>query len=120
MPYDERLAGRIRRALAGEREVTEIRMMGGLCFMLRGHMLGGVHQDELIVRVGAERHAEALAQPHARPMDFTGRPLRGFILVGRPGIRTAAGLDRWLRRGITFVSTLPPRHQRPKSPAAKR
>lgn len=107
MSFDEKLAGRIRRALAGEKRVTEIKMMGGLCFMLRGHMLGGVHRDELIVRVGPERHAEALARPHARPMDFTGRALKGFVFVGRPGFRTAAGLARWLRRGVAFVSTLP-------------
>ena len=110
--YDERLAERIRQALADEKGVTEIKMMGGLCFMLRGHMLGGVHKDELIIRVGVEQHAEALARPHARPMDFTGRPLRGFVLVGRPGFRTAAGLERWLRRGTAFVSTLPPKRRK--------
>ena len=107
--YDERLAERIRHTLADEGPVTEIEMMGGLCFMLRGHMVAGVHKDELMIRVGAGGHADALAQPHARPMDFTGRPLKGFVFVGRAGIRTAAGLERWLRRGIAFVSTLPPK-----------
>jgi hypothetical protein len=72
-------------------------------------MLGGVHRDELIVRVGPERHAEALAQPQVRPMDFTGRALKGFVLVARPGFRTAVGLERRLRRGMAFVSTLPPK-----------
>ena len=109
MPYSEKLASRIREALAAEKRVREIKMMGGLCFMLRGHMVCGVLREDLIVRVGAERQADALARPHARPMDFTGRPLRGFIFVDKAGFRSRAALDSWLRPAIQFVSTLPRR-----------
>ena len=77
-------------------------MMGGLCFMHRGHMCCGVMKDQLVVRVGRERHADALAEPHVRPMDFTGRPLRGFVFVAPAGIRTRRILDRWVSRGVAF------------------
>jgi TfoX N-terminal domain len=109
MPYSEQLARRVREALVGEKPVREIKMMGGLCFMLRGHMVCGVHREDLIVRVGAERQAHAMARPHARPMDITGRPLKGFIFVDKAGFRNRAALESWLRPAIQFVSTLPRR-----------
>ena len=105
--YDERLAERVRGVLAPHRMVVEKKMMGGLCFMLRGHMCCGVMKDQLVVRVGRERHADALAEPHVRPMDFTGRPLRGFVFVAPAGIRTRRNLDRWVSRGVAFVGSLP-------------
>ncbi len=99
MAYDQQLAVRIRRALARRKGVAEIEMMGGLCFTLRGNMCCGVLKGELIVRVGAERYADALARPHARPMDFTGRPIRGFVYVGRGGFRTDTALKVGSRAG---------------------
>ena len=110
--YNERLAERVRGVLAPHRSVVEKKMMGGLCFMLRGHMCCGVTKDQLVVRVGRERHADALTEPHVRPMDFTGRPLRGFVFVGPQGIRTSRALERWVSRGIAFVDSLPPKRGR--------
>lgn len=105
MAYDEALAARVRRELdtAGE-EVVERRMFGGLCFMVRGAMCCGVLRDELIVRVGPDRHDEALAQPHTRVFDFTGRPSRGMVYVEPAQTRTADDLARWVRMGLAFVA----------------
>jgi hypothetical protein len=88
MAYSEDLAERVREALAGERKVREIKMMGGLCFMVAGHMAVGVIGDELMVRVGPERYERALKRKHARIMDFTGKPLTGFVQVDHGGIAT--------------------------------
>ncbi len=87
MAYDAELAQRVRKVLARRRGVAEMRMMGGLCFTLRGHMCCGVLKDDLVVRVGPQEYGKALAEPYARPMDFTGRPLKGFVFVGPPGNR---------------------------------
>src|SRR3954467_14755998 len=100
MPYDEGLAERLRVILGEQPGVSEKQMFGGLCFLLDGKMCCGVVKDELMVRVGAERHAEALKQPHARVMDFTGTPLSGFIFVSAGGIDLDADLERWVAWGV--------------------
>lgn len=107
MAYNQQLADRVRKALARRQGVAEEKMMGGLCFMLRGNMCCGVVNDDLVVRVGPERYDVALAEPHARPMDFTGRPLRGFVFVGPGGYRTDRGLKDWIQRGVRFALSLP-------------
>ena len=109
MPYSEVLAQRVRRALAAHPAVEEKKMFGGIAFMLAGNMCCGVMRDELMVRVGPEQYERALARPHARPMDFTGRPLKGLVYVGPQGHRTDADLQEWVRRGVTFASSLPPK-----------
>ena len=86
MTVDEELAGRVRVAMAGCGAVVEKRMFGGLTFMLDGHMRCGVAGGEIMVRVGPLGYEEALAEPHAREMDFTGKPLRGFVYVGADGL----------------------------------
>ncbi|MBM3139542.1 MAG: TfoX/Sxy family protein [Chloroflexi bacterium] len=105
MAYDERLAGRIRAQLAARRDVAERKMFGGLTFMVAGQMCGGGGSETLMVRVGPEAHAEALGRPHARPMDFTGRALRGMVYVDPPGIRTKRQLEAWIGRGVRFVES---------------
>lgn len=109
MTYDETLAERIRQALAVREGLTEKKMFGGIAFMLRGNMCCGIVRDELMVRVGPERFEETLARPHARPMDFTGRPMKGMVYVGPEGIKSDADLAAWLRRGVEFAATLPPK-----------
>jgi TfoX/Sxy family transcriptional regulator of competence genes len=104
MSYDENLATRIRALLAERDDVVEKKMFGGLCFMVNGAMCCGLTKSDFMVRVGADHYEEALAQPHARPMDFTGRPLKGMVYVAPEGLRTKAALARWVRRGIEFVS----------------
>jgi TfoX/Sxy family transcriptional regulator of competence genes len=79
MPFDEALAERVRRLLQGTYSLKEKRMFGGLAFMVRGHMCCGIVGEDFVVRTGPEDYAAALAQPHTRPMDFTGRAMRGFV-----------------------------------------
>lgn len=109
MSYDEQTAGRVRGILARRADVVERRMFGGLCFMANGAMCCGLVGDTLMVRVGPDQHEEALAQPHARPMDFTGTPMKGFVYVDPPGISTAAALTRWIDRSLAHLSTVPKR-----------
>ena len=109
MAYDEKLAERTRAVLDSRDDVVEKKMFGGLAFLVRGHMCVGIVDRELMVRVGPDAYESALATPHARPMDFTGRPLRGMVYVGTAGLRTDAGLRAWVERGLRFVSALAPK-----------
>ncbi len=106
MAYDEKLAKRIRGCLKGRHGISEKRMFGGLSFMLEGNMCVGILGDRLMVRVGAEGYDQALAEPHVKPMDFTGRPLRGFVYVDPEGFRTEDSLMKWIDRGVEFASSL--------------
>jgi hypothetical protein len=116
--YDERLAERVRSALDGIADVAEIKMFGGLCYTVRGHMAVGVNGSDLMVRLPPEEHDGAVAEPHARPMDLTGRPMRGFLFVSSEGIRNAKTLARWVDRGVAYASSLPPK--KPKKPERPR
>lgn len=106
MAVDELAAARLRRALEGRALTVEKRMFGGLAFMVRGSMCVGLQGDTLMVRVGPARHDELLAHPHARPMDFTGRPMKGYLFVDLPGW-SGARLDRWLEACLAFNAGLP-------------
>jgi TfoX/Sxy family transcriptional regulator of competence genes len=106
--YDEQLAARVRALLANRTDVSERQMFGGLTFMVGGHMCCGVNRDELIVRLDPDREDEALAKPHARPMDFTGRPMRGFVTV-RPQALKGPGLKRWVREAVARAESMPPK-----------
>ena len=108
MAFNERLADRVRVALARRRGVGEKKMFGGVAFLAGGHMFCGVNQDDLVVRVGPKGWAEALARRHVRPIDFTGKPLTGYVYVAPAGARTAAQLKAWVDRGLQFARTLPP------------
>ena len=123
MGYDEGVAERVRRVLSGQKNVGEKRMVGGLSFMVNGSMCCGVTGNALMVRVGPEGLAGALARPHVRPMVFAGRPLAGFVCVDPGGYRTDAALAAWVQRGIDFVATLPaksPATRRPRSNSPRR
>ncbi|HMB69546.1 MAG TPA: TfoX/Sxy family protein [bacterium] len=107
MSYDQGVVDRVRKALSKRRNVAERRMFGGLTFMVGGHMTCGVVGDELMVRVGPDAYAEALKDRHAREMDFTGTPLKGFVFVESKGFATEEALREWLDRAVEFVKTLP-------------
>ena len=109
MAFSEDLALRVRQSLGEQAGITERKMFGGLCFMVHGNMLGGVMGDEIIVRVGAEGYDDALELPHARRMDFTGRPMRGFVVISSEGTGSDEGLDEWVERGLKFAVSLPPK-----------
>jgi len=103
MAFDYVLADRVRTILATREDVSERKMFGGLAFMVGDHMACGVLGPDLIVRVGPEGADEALAQPHTRPFDFTGRPSRGTVYVAPEGTATAGQLQSWVGRGLRNV-----------------
>ena len=109
MAYDLGLAERLHDLLDERVDVTSKKMFGGLAFMLRGHMFVGVTNDDLMVRVGAKQHAYALSLPHARLMDFTGRPMKGYVFVGPGGVESDQDLAHWVNLGVEFARTLPPK-----------
>lgn len=107
MPYDETLARRVRALTRGRKDVVEKMMFGGIAFMCKGRMACGIVQDELMVRVGPERHDELLSRSHVRPMDFTGRPMRGFLYVTPAGIEQDFELQRWVELAFEIASSSP-------------
>jgi len=109
MAYDDSLGTRVRGALADAPGLSEQQMFGGLCFLINGHMCAGIVGSTLMVRIGPEGYADALTEPHVRPMDFTGRPMTGMIFVAPPALATDAGLAAWTRRGARYAASLPPK-----------
>jgi TfoX/Sxy family transcriptional regulator of competence genes len=109
MPFDETLAKRVRTLLRGTDSLTERKMFGGLAFMVNGHMCCGIVGKNLVVRTGPDQYQAALAQPHARPMNFTGRAMRGFVFVDPFGCGSTRELKAWVQRGLHFVLSLPPK-----------
>lgn len=110
MAYDEELANRVREALADAgADPVERPMFGGLAFMVAGHMTVGILGDQLVVRVGRDAYQEALAEPSAREMDFTGRPMTGMVSVTADGVHDDGALSAWVRRGLAYTSSLPPK-----------
>ena len=87
--------------------MTEKKMFGGLSFLVNGNMCCGVIRENLVVRVGPERYDETLSKPNARPMDFTGRALKGFVYVSPAGCRTSASLKKWVEMGVELARSLP-------------
>jgi TfoX N-terminal domain len=112
--YDEDLAGRVRAVLPLNEAGTERQMFGGLAFMLGGHMFCGVVRDTLMVRLGPDAAGRALNQPNVRPMDFTGRPMKGMVFVEPGGLHDAA-LREWVTAAAAFASTLPPKPATPRA-----
>lgn len=109
MAYDEGVAQRLREALEPVPNVVERKMFGGIAFMVDGHMTCGINDESLMARIGPQNYTEALEKAHVRQMDFTGRPLRGYVYVDPPGFETDEDLAAWVRTCLDFVSTLPPK-----------
>ncbi|OPX56134.1 TfoX N-terminal domain-containing protein [Oceanospirillum multiglobuliferum] len=109
MAYDKGLAERIREQLKGNIYITEKKMFGGLCFLHDGNMLCGIVKDELMLRTGPDLYATLLTKPHAREMDFTGRPMKGMLIVETQGFSEDTDLKWWLDQVLVFVSGLPPK-----------
>ena len=107
MAYDEKLASRIRAAIERRPSISEKKMFGGIAFLHRGRMFCGVIDSDLMARVGPDYYPRALKQRHVRPMDFTGKPLKGYVYVAAAGCRTPAALSRWVEQCLEFVETLP-------------
>lgn len=108
MAYSEALADRIRDALTGRAEVSEREMFGGIAFMLGGNMAVGVIGEDLMVRLGPDGE-RALAEPHTRPMDFTGKPMKTTIYVSPEGTASDDDLAAWVEAGADYAQSLPPK-----------
>src|SRR5262245_7231484 len=109
MPYDERLAERIRQVLDRRKAVTERKMFGGVAFLLSGNMCCGVIGNLLVVRLGPEDAALALREPHTRPMDFTGRPMKSMLYVASEGMASDEQLRSWVHRALAYAGSLAPK-----------
>jgi TfoX/Sxy family transcriptional regulator of competence genes len=108
MPYDLKLAERVRSILTQYPDWVEKKMFGGVGFLLRGNMACGVQGNELIVRVGADQNHAALSEPYVRPFEgVPGRPMAGWVLVASEGTANLQDLHSWVEMGYTYASTLP-------------
>jgi hypothetical protein len=108
MAYDEGVAARVRQALQGKEGLTERKMFGGLAFLLNGNMLVGVMGNRLLVRTGPGWQSDALKRPHVGPMTFTGKPMRGFVVVDPAGFANGVDLRSWISLALGHVRELPP------------
>src|SRR5688500_5109729 len=108
MAYDLKLAERIRSQLNGVSS-EEKKMFGGVGFLLNGNMACGVNKDNLIVRIDPEKQNTLLKKPHAKPFDLTGKPMKGWLVVEADGVKTDKQLSAWVKEGLEFASTLPPK-----------
>ena len=107
MAYDEAVAERVRSALGNTPDVVERKMFGGIAFMLRGNMCCGVIGDRLMLRVGPKGYETALSRPHARTMDFTGKPMKGLVYVESAGFASPRDLKTWIEKAMEFTRSLP-------------
>ena len=112
MPYDENLANRIRSHLGPDPAYTERKMFGGLAFMYQGNMACGILNNNLMLRTGPEQYEKVLSLPHAKVMDFTGRQMKGMVLVEPEGFTTDSKLSRWLEICLSFTQSLPPKSRK--------
>jgi hypothetical protein len=109
MAYDEGLAERVRVLLANRPDYSEKKMFGGIAFMLGGHMACGISGDGLMLRVGKEAYAAALAEPHVGEFGPAGRPMTGWVLVDAVGLTEDGDLAAWVARGAAIAAALPPK-----------
>jgi hypothetical protein len=107
VPYDEQLDERVTDAIA-PLETVRKKMFGGTCHILHGNMMAGVYKEYLILRLGEDVADKALGEPHVRPFDITGRPLRGWVMVEPAGVEGEA-LERWLDLARDYAQSLPPK-----------
>jgi TfoX/Sxy family transcriptional regulator of competence genes len=109
MPYNAHLEERILAVIGNWENTTQKKMFGGVCHLLSGNMFCGVYRDFLILRLGEARSEQALKQPHVRPMDITGRPMKGWVMVAAEGFAVDGGLANWLAQAREFAGALPPK-----------
>lgn len=107
MAYDEKLAERLNSLIKGRKGFAEKKMFGGIAFMLNGNMCFGVHKKSLVLRMDEESANLSLKQKNVKPFDITGRPMKGWIMVSKEGIKTKGNLDKWTSLAVKFVKTLP-------------
>lgn len=102
MAYNEKLAARVRTLLADLKAVEEKKMMGGITFMVNGKMCVGVLKDELMARIDPEVYETALQKKGCREMDFTGKPMKGFVFIAPKGTDSKKDLGYWIGLALDF------------------
>lgn len=107
MAYDEGLHDRVSELLSDKIDFSFKKMFGGICYLLNGNMLGGIIDDNLIIRAGKENHEELLSLENTRVFDITGKVMKGWVLIEPAGIETDEQLNFWLAKGIDFARALP-------------
>ena len=109
MAYSEALEQRIKDHIGDHPAVVDKKMFGGVAFLLQHNMAVGVHKEDLMVRVGPDRHDDSLAQPGVVVFDISGRPMKGWILVQADAIADDDALSNWIEQGMDFAGSLPPK-----------
>ena len=109
MPYNEQIETRINKIISSWKNTAHKNMFGGVCHLLNGNMFCGVYKDFLILRLGEENGNKALALPHVRRFDITGKPMKGWVMVEQDGFQADNDLASWLNQAKEFVSSLPPK-----------
>jgi TfoX/Sxy family transcriptional regulator of competence genes len=117
MAFDEKLAARIRAQLEGRPDLSEKKMFGGIAFFIKGNMACGVLRDEMVMKVSGPEEAELLSRPGCRPFDFTGRPMRGLVMVAASAVPDDDTLAEWLDPALRRVISLPAKVKAPKAKA---
>lgn len=109
MAYDMGLVERIKQMVKDQPGLTEKKMFGGVGYLINGNMACGVIKDELVVRLGEVKNAEALDQPFTRQFDFSGKPMAGWIFVEKRGFKSDVNLQKWVSLGVEYALSLPPK-----------
>jgi hypothetical protein len=119
MAFDATLARRVRKHFDNRRDFVEKHMFGGVCFMIRGRMCCGIIDSSLMVRLDPDEADRVADEPHVRPMDFTGKPMRGYLFVDAEGIESPKTLKSWVDRCVTHIETMPVQTPKPRKAAAR-
>jgi TfoX/Sxy family transcriptional regulator of competence genes len=109
MPFNDQIEQRIQRCISDWQNTARKKMFGGVCHLINGNMFCGVYKDFLILRLGEENAKVALALPHVRPFDITGRAMKGWVMVEPEGFAKERELSRWLEQARRFADRLPPK-----------
>ena len=120
MAYDHGLADRVRSILDRRPRFSEKNMFGGICFMIGGNMCCGIVKTDLMIRLTADEAARGLRQPHTRPMDFTGKPMKSMLYISPEGCDADADLQAWVESAYTFACSLPAKTNGPKTRKARK
>jgi hypothetical protein len=107
MAFDEQLAEKIRNEIKGQAGLKEKKMFGGLAFLINGNISVGIHGKDLVVRINPDETEAALKQRGVHIFDITGRPMKGWLLVGAEGIQDRKSFKKWIRTGVHYASSLP-------------
>ena len=116
MAFDAGLADRVRIILARLGPFSERKMFGGLCFLVNGNMCCGIMKNDLMLRLTPDAAAQALKQPHTRPMDFTGKPIPSMLYIAPAGLDSDHDLEAWVHTAVKLARARPPKPEKTQTP----